>query len=173
MTGSDIVCRARCFGHTILETVDQRILVDNLPSDFSTIDEARQFLKQQDMCCKIEQEIQQEQYDEISGNKVVNIIKEHYRDIRVTDTLIESYVELASSKMFTVDPVALDIRNLNKLDRLIESHVDFKLDDGAVIVISEGVQSLINNTFAEHSDVINHMRLNKENFLSVLDQLEE
>lgn len=170
--GSGIISQTHCFGHIILETADE-ITIDGQDTTFSTINEARNFIKQQQMCNRIEREIQQEQYDNLPGNKVANIIKEHHSNVRVTDTLIESYVELAASKVFTADAVALEIRNLNKLDRLIESHVDFKLDDGTVIVISEGIQSLINNTFAGHLDVVNHMRLNKENFLSVLDQLED
>ena len=172
-TGHEIVSQAFVCGQLVQETVDHMILVDRKESNFFSLEEARDFIKHQKMRDELQLQIQQEQYTTISDSKIADIIKEYHSNVKVTDTLIESYVELASSKLFTTDPVALDIRNLNKFDRLIESHVDFKLNDGSTIVISEGVQLHINNTFAEHLDVIEHMRESKENFLNVLNQLED
>lgn len=173
VTGHEIVSQAFVCGRLVQETVDNMILVDRKESNFLSLEEARDFIKHQKMRDELQLQIQQEQYTTISDSKIADIIKEYHSNVKVTDTLIESYVELASSKLFTTDPVALDIRNLNKFDRLIESHVDFKLNDGTTIVISEDVQLHINNTFAEHLDVIEHMRESKENFLSVLNQLED
>ena len=68
----------------------------------------------------IEQEVTNEIYESISENKIAEIIKEYY-NIKVTDTLIESYVELASSNLFNVDPVVYEIRKLNKVDTVIEN----------------------------------------------------
>ena len=43
------------------------------------------------------EEVTKEIYEEIPNAKVAEIIKE-YHEVKVTDTLIESYLELASSK---------------------------------------------------------------------------
>lgn len=172
-TIGEVVEQADCFGHLIQETVEGKIFVDRMPSSFESLDEAKDFIKQQRIREELQEEIQQEQYTEISSKKIVDIIKQYHAGTKVTDTLIESYVELASSKLFTTDPVATTIRDMIKMDRLIESHVDFKLNDGTVIVVSEAVQTKLNNIFAEHSDVVEHMRTSKEAFLSVLNQLED
>ena len=106
----------------------------------------------------------------MSDNIVANIITKHH-NVRVTDTLVESYVELASSKLFTTDPVAHDIRRFNKLDSLVEGHFDYVLDDGSTVVITEETQQRINKVFGHHQDVIEYMRESQDNFLDVLDQL--
>lgn len=172
-TGSDVQYQTSCCGHLVQETVDGKILVDRAQSEYTSVDQARNAIKQSRFEQQIHEQIQQEQYQQISDNKVAEIIRQHHGRVKITDTLIESYVELASSKLFTVDPIANSIRDLNHLDRLIESHVDFKLEDGSVIVISEDTQSKINNMFADHLDVIEHMRTGKQAFLDVLNQIEE
>ena len=68
--------------------------------------------------------------------------------------------------------ISQEIRKFNNFDRLIEGHVDYKLDDGSVVVISEETQQRINSTFGQHKDVVQYMRESKDNFLSVLNQLE-
>lgn len=172
-TSGNVTEEVGCYGHLIQETDEGAVLVDRAPSTFTSLDEAKEYIKQQRIREELQEEIQQEQYTEISSNKIANIINQHYTDVKVTDTLVESYVELASSKIFTVDPIVIDIRNITRSDRLIETHVDFKLDDGSIVVISEAVQDKLNTIFAGHLDAVEHIRSSKEVFLSVLDQLEE
>lgn len=170
--GADIAESVTYFDHLIQEAVTGEVFIDRSPTSFASVDEAKDFIKQQRIRDELQEEIQQQQYAEISSAKIVNIIKQHHAGVKVTDTLIESYVELASSGLFTVDPIANDIRNINKSTRLIESHVDFKLDDGTIIVISEQLQHKINNIFAGHTDVVEHLRSSKEAFLSIINQIE-
>ena len=87
----------------------------------------------------LEKEVAQEIYEEMAESRIAKIIKEHY-DIKVTEQLIESYVELASSKLFTIDPVVLKIRELNKLDSIIENKLDYVLADGSIVAINEETQ---------------------------------
>jgi hypothetical protein len=170
--GTDIAESTTCFGHLIQEAVTGEIFVDRSPTSFTSLDEAKDFIKQQKIREELQEEIHEQQYAKISSVKIANIIKQHHASIKVTDTLVESYVELASSGLFTTDPIANEIRNINKSARLIESHVDFKLDDGTVVVISEHLQHKLNNIFAGHSDVVNYIRSDKETFLSILNQIE-
>lgn len=173
VSGSEIASSVYCCNHLVQETVDGKILLDRSSTGFGSLEEAKDFIKQRKLREELEQEIQQEEYSDISDNKIVNIIKQYHGNIRVTDTLIESYVELASSKLFTADPVVLDIRSLNKLDRLFENRIDFQLNDGTTMVITEETQQKINKIFAQHADVVDYMKSTKENFLSVLNQLED
>ena len=169
--GTSFVTEASCYGHLIQVSESGDVFIDGNETKFS-LEEARDHIKQNILREQLEQEIQQEQYKKFSITDIVDIIKEYHSNIKITDSLIESYIELASSKLFTSDPVANQIRNTNKLDRLIETHVDFVLKDGTTIVISENTQTLINNIFGNHSDVIEYMRENKDHFLSVLQQIE-
>lgn len=167
---SDVINQTQCYGQLIQETSDGAILVDRKLTCFLSLEEARQSIKYNKIKEDIEEEIHKELYENISDTKIAELIHE-YHNVKVTDKLIESYVHLASSKIFTSDPVVKDIRNFNITDRLIESKIDFVLDDGTQIAIDEETYNRINNIFAEHTDVIQYMRQSTDNFLSVIDQL--
>lgn len=173
VTGSAVKQQQVCFEHLVVETENGQIYIDRELTSFGSMEEATEMLRQQKLQEEIQHEIQQHSYEEISDNKIASIIKNHHGDIRVTDTLIESYVELASSKFFTLDPVAADIRKQNKLDVVIEGKVDFKLEDGSIVMINEDTYKQINNKFGNHPDVIEYMKQSSENFLFVVDQLGE
>ena len=103
---------------------------------------------------------------------IANIIKE-YHDVRVTDTLIETYLDLASSKIFTVDPVVQEIRSLNKSDKIVEGKIHYELNDGSVVAINVQTQEVLNNLLHNQKEIIEYMRKSKENFMYVLSKLEE
>ena len=120
----------------------------------------------------LEEQAKKELYEELSDNTIANIIKEHH-DIKVTDTLIESYKELASSHKFSVDPVVQGIRSLNKLDRLVENKLHYVLGDDSIVAISEATQERLNNLLQNQTEIIEYMRESKENFMHVLTKIEE
>ena len=170
LNGSGIKSHLYSYGH-LIEQSEDAILIDGISTDFTTLEEARQYIKQTNLAEHLEEEIAKELYSEISETKIAGIIKEHH-DIKVTDTIIESYISLASSKIFTLDPVVENIRVLNKFDKLIEGKLDFELDDGSIVAINESTFNEINNILNEHNDVIEYMRKSKENFINVVEQLE-
>ena len=172
ITGAEITEQLHSNGHIIEMTVDGTVLVDKEVTEFKGVEEARQYILKQNNTKDLEEQIKTEVYEDIADNKIANIIKEHH-DVRVTDTLIESYIELASSKLFTVDPVVQDIRELNKLDKLVEGKIDYKLEDGSIIAINEYTQLRLNNLLKDQQEIIEHMRQSKENFISVLKQIGE
>lgn len=159
------------FGHLIQKTADG-VFVNREKTDFLDLEEAVRHIDQQKIQESIQQALQCEQYEEMSDNTIAGIIKATHGDIRVTDTLVESYVELASSKLFTLDPVVAEMRKYNTLDRLVESKVDFRLNDGTIVAIDESTLHTINNTFGQYPDVIDHMRSSVDAFMSVVEQLE-
>ena len=128
--------------------------------------------EQEDQNASLVEEVTKEIYEEIPNNKIAEIIKE-YHDVKVTDTLIESYIELASSNIFSVDPVICELRKINKLDTLVEGKLNYTLDDGSVIAINEATQEYLNKLLQNQNEIIEHMRESKENFLNVLKQIGE
>lgn len=169
---TEVKSQLRSFGRLIEETADGAILIDQEVTSFVDLEEARQYIIKQEEAKKLEEQVKLDLYEELSEDKIANIINEHH-NIKVTDTLIESYLELASSKLFTIDPVVTDIRKLNKLDELVEGKIDYKLNDNSVIAINEATQQKLNSLFKEHQIVVEYMRDSKENFLSVLNTLGE
>lgn len=120
----------------------------------------------------LKEEVVKETYEEIPDTKVAEIIKE-YHDVKVTDTLIETYLELASSNIFSVDPVICELREYNKLDRLIEGKVHYVLQDESIVAISEATQERLNKLLQGKTEIIEYMREGKTNFLYALEKLEE
>jgi ATP-dependent 26S proteasome regulatory subunit len=141
-------------------------------SSYRALEEAKQHNKQLYKKQKLAESIAKDTYQEISENTVASIIKEHH-DIKVTDTLIESYLELASSNIFTIDPVVHKIRSLNKVDRIVENKLHYVLADGATVAINESTQDILNKLLDNKKDIIEYMRESKENFFYVLEQIEE
>lgn len=169
---SGVVETTRCYSHLIEKMENGKVEINGEPTKFNTIEEAREYVKQNYISQKLSNEVSTDIYEELSEEKIANIIKEHH-NIKVTDTLIESYKELASSRMFTVDPIVLEIRSLNKLDRLVEGKLHYVLNDETIIAIDESTQDRLNNILQNHLDVVEYMRESKENFMHVLTKLEE
>ena len=128
--------------------------------------------EQEEFNASLVEEVTKEIYEEIPNNKIVQIIKE-YHDVKVTDTLIETYIELASSNIFSVDPVICELRKINRLDTLVEGKLNYTLNDGSVIAINEATQDYLNKLLQNQNEIIEYMRESKENFLSVLGQIGE
>lgn len=172
LKGSDVVESVRAFGHAINLHEDGLVSIDGQKTEFDSLEEARIYIKNKTISEKLEHQISNEVYEEISENLIANIIKE-YHEVKVTDTLIESYIDLASSKIFTVDPVVYEIRKLNKLDVVIENKVHYELKDGSTVAIDSMTQETLNNILADQKDVVEYMRESKENFISVVQQIKE
>ena len=164
--GVQIQEESACHGHNIILSTEGKIFVDYKETELSSIEEAIQYINQ----ITLEEELTQELYEEIPQIKIAELIKEHH-DIKVTDTLIEQYIELASSKLFSSDPVIQEIRKMNSVDNLVEGKIDYKLDDGSIVAIDEETNQEINNLLAEHSDIVEYMRQSKDNFMSVIREL--
>jgi len=162
----------RCHLQLIEKTEDGKVLVNGSETAFKTLEEARRHIKEEHIAKKLEQEVSKDLYENLSDNTVAHIIKE-YHDVKVTDTLIENYISLASSKIFTIDPVVQEIRKLNKLDNLVENKLHYVLNDDSIVAISERTQSFLNNLLQDQTDIIEYMRESKENFFYVLEQIEE
>ena len=114
--------------------------------------------------------VSNELHEESFTHKIVEIIKENY-DVKVTDSLVESFRNLAESKTFTANKVVTDIRKISRANRIVEDRLDYILDDGSVVLVTEETQEYINNLLKTHNDIIDYMRLSSDNFLKVIKQL--
>ena len=169
---SNIVERVRSYLQLIEKTEDGKILIDGVETKHKTFEEARKYIKEDYDTRQLAEKITKDTYQEISEHTVASIIKEHH-NIKVTDTLIESYVELASSNIFSIDPVVHKIRSLNKLDRIVEGKLHYVLADNSTVAINEQTQDRLNNLLGNQTEIIEYMRESKENFFHVLEQIEE
>jgi hypothetical protein len=167
-----VVESTRSYLQLIEKTEDGKVYINGLETQFATLEEARQYIKQDYITHQLEEKVSKQTYEDLSEHTVANIIKEHH-DVKVTDTLIENYIQLASSNMFSVDPVVQDIRALNKLDRLIEGKLHYVLNDESIVTIDERTQVRLNNLLQNQTEIIEYMRESKDNFIHVLSKLEE
>jgi hypothetical protein len=169
---SDVVESVRSFGNLIEMKQDGTVSINGDATEHKSLDEARKYIKSKIFSEKLEAQISNEIYEEISENRIAQIIKEHH-DIKVTDTLIESYIALASSKIFTLDPVVFDIRKMNKLDVVVENKIHYELNDKSVVAIDITTQESLNNLLNSQTEVVEYMRESKENFMRVIEQIKE
>jgi hypothetical protein len=168
---SGVVDHTRSFNHLIEKLEDGSVLIDGEQCEFTSLEEARQYIKEEHTAQKLEEQASKQLYEELSDVTVANIIKE-YHEVKVTDTLVESYKQIASSNIFSVDPVVQKIRSLNKLDRLIEGKLQYVLEDESIVAIDEQTQELLNKLLQNQNEIIEYMRESKDNFMYVLSKLE-
>ena len=79
--------------------------------------------------------------------------------------MIESYIELASSNIFTVDPVILEMKTGSTL---IAGKLDYTLEDGTVVAIDESTQSNLNMLLKDRPEIVEYMRESKDNFMRIV-----
>lgn len=170
LKGPNVVESVRSYNQLIEQNDEGVVYINKIKTDYTTIKEAKEFVKEQHISEKLEEQVSQDLYEEISDQTVAAIIKE-YHNVRVTDTLVESYTQLASSRMFSIDPVVQEIRKLNKLDSVVEGKLHYVLDDESVIAINESTQSKLNKLLQGHDDVVDYMRESADNFLRVVEQI--
>lgn len=164
--GTQICERSEFLGHTIALSESNEIYIDNTLTGFSSVQEAKDHITQE----QFEEEIAQEIYEEIPNIRIANIIREHH-NIKVTDTLIESYLDLAFAKTFTTDPVVSEIRSLNSVDSILNNKIDFVLKDGSTVAIDEDTHSKLSNLIDDKYKLIDYMRESKSNFVRVVKEL--
>ena len=153
-------------GKTLAISEDNSIYVDRKLTSFKSLEEAKDAIIRD----KLEEELSSDNLENIPDTTVASIIREHHDSIKVTDTLIESYVKMASSKTFSLDPVIREIRNFNTVN-LIENKLDFILNDESVVVIDEKTLDKLVDLLDDKYQLIEYMRESKQNFIHVIKEL--
>lgn len=147
---------------------DYSIRVDNqlISSDVKSLEEALNYVKTS-IDTKI---ILEDNNNLIPEEKIANLIKKHHSTNRITDTLIESYIELASSNIFSIDPVIVEIKQKTSS---LPGKLEYTLDDGNTVAINENTQHLLNTLLEDKYQIVEYMRESKENFMHVIRELGE
>jgi len=158
--------------HVIEFSKEGVVVLDGKETIFESVEECKNYLVKEEESQKIHHTIERDCYYKIPENKIINIIKENYENVKVTNNLIETYLDIAINKKFVLDEVVLEIRKLNPHLNLIENRYDFVLNDGNTVSLNEETFKNINNTLKDNSDVIEYMRESKENFMQALRYIE-
>lgn len=103
--------------------------------------------------------------------KIVGLIKKHYDLNKITDTLVESYVELITSNAFTVDPVVTELKEQSPIN--VVGKLEYTLNDGSVVAISEQTQQELNTLLKNKYEIVDYMQESKANFMYVISKLKE
>jgi hypothetical protein len=106
----------------------------------------------------------------IPEEKIVDLIRKHHSVNRITDTLVESYIELASSNIFSIDPVITEIKQKTSS---LPGKLEYTLEDDNTVAINEDTQHLLNTLLEDKYQIVEYMRKSKENFMHVVRELRE
>ena len=167
----DVVAVEVYVGHTIAESASG-VFVDNKPTSFGSIDEAKKSLQLQRRQDRLFKEMWVGQYAKAGTHWVAGIIKKHHHDARLTDSLIEKYTNIAAAKEFTPDPAVVEMRVSGDVGQPFCGKVDFTLEDGSKVMVSEELLNTINNVLGRSEAVIDYMKSSQHNFMYVVKQLE-
>ena len=166
LTGAEITEQVISAGRHVC-TDGTKVYVDYMASEYASIKEATSCLKNNELS----QAIQSIVSDTIQYNdyRVLNVIKES-TGCRLTNTLVETYVDAVNNRTLTLDETVHAIR-----DRCIKSNINnkvlFVLEDGASVAIDSNTLSTLRKLFKENTDVVEYMRTSSSNFNSVLKQI--
>ena len=151
----------------ISESLDIIINGEKIKSDVNTLEEAREYAKRYIENIELLEDID----TTIPEEKVAHYIRQYHNIEKITDTLIESYIELASSNMFTVDPVVTAIKESKTSE--FSGKLQYELNDGSVVAINEATQEMLNNILADKNEIVEYMRESKTNFVRIIKELGE
>lgn len=104
----------------------------------------------------------------IPEEKIVNLISKYHNSIKITDKIVESYMDLASSNLFTIDPVLLEIKQKSSN---LPGKIEHKLSDGSVVAVDEDTQSKLNRLLEDKYQIVEYMRESKENFMRIIKEV--
>lgn len=165
---SSILDRFKYQESSVVINKSLEIIINEEKIDYTvkSLEEAREYAKTFIDTRKLLDNIE----DIIPEEKIANLVRQHHNIDKITDKLVESYKELASSNIFSVDPV---ISEMKQKTSLFSGKLEYKLNDGSIVAISESTQHKLNRLLENKYDIVDYMRESKNNFMYVVRQLEE
>lgn len=106
----------------------------------------------------------------VSDEKLVSIISSTL-DVKITDTMLESYKRQLNTREFSLDPVITEVRR--RMSSNFADKTEYILDDGNTVAISEQTQSMLTTLLEDKYSIVKYMRVSKENFMHVVRKLGE
>lgn len=148
-------------------TKDLQIIVnEEYIGDAKSLEEARSYANKY----IANKKIVEDHSSMIPEERVVALIKKYHNIDKITSNLVESYIELASSSIFSIDPVVTEIKQ-NSLE--LSGKLQYKLDDGSTVAISEDTHKRLSNLLEDKYKIVEYMRKSKDNFMHVVKELKE
>ena len=150
----------------VVITKDLSISIDEevLEIEVKSLEEAREYSKSY-----VDNSIILEDIDPvIPEEKIVNLISRYHESIKITDKIVESYLDLASSNVFTIDPVLLEIKQKNSS---LPGKIEHMLADGNVVAIDEETQLRLNKLLEDKYQIVEYMRESKQNFMRIIKEV--
>jgi hypothetical protein len=132
--------------------------------EINSLEEAREYAKTHIHASIILEDID----NTVPEEKIVNLISKYHSSVKITDTIVESYLELASSNLFTIDPVLVEIKQRSTS---IPGKIEHVLNDGNVVAIGEETQNLLNILLDNKYQIIEYMRESKGNFMRIIKEV--
>lgn len=114
------------------------------------------------------EQIKEEIFKDTPHHLVADIIAICNPGVKITNRLIETYLDIASSKEFTLDKTISEIRKLNRFESLIAQKHIAELDDGSRIAIDDETYAKLQESI-NSMNVVEFMCKNRDNFLSVAE----
>lgn len=144
----------------LLISIDEQLIEVEVKS----LEEAREYSKSY-----VDNSIILEDIDPvIPEEKIVNLISKYHDSIKITDKIVESYLDLASSNIFTIDPVLLEIKQKNSS---LPGKIEHVLADGSVVAIDEETQLRLNRLLEDKYQIVEYMRESKPNFMRIIKEV--
>lgn len=106
----------------------------------------------------------------VSDEKLISIISSTH-DIKITETVLESYKHQLNSREFSIDPVITEVRR--RMSSNFADKTEYALNDGSVVAISEETQSMLTSLLEDKYSIVKYMRVSKDNFMHVVRKLGE
>lgn len=106
----------------------------------------------------------------IPEEKVVALIKKYHNIDKITNNLVESYVELVSSNIFSIDPVVTEIKQ-NSIE--LAGKFQYVLEDNSIVAINEYTQKRLSTLLEDKYQIVEYMRKSKDNFMHAIKELKE
>lgn len=106
----------------------------------------------------------------VPEEKIVTLIKKHHNIDKITNNLVESYMELVSSNIFSIDPVITEVKQ-NSIE--LSGKLQYVLEDGTIVAINEQTQKRLSTLLEDKYQIVEYMRKSKNNFMHVVKELKE
>ncbi|NBP55141.1 hypothetical protein EBU71_01135 [bacterium] len=102
----------------------------------------------------------------IPDERLIAIIQKYHNTNKITDTLLESYKNLASSEVYTIDSVITELKQ--KENSTLYDKLEYVLEDNTRIALTTETQEMLAEVLKDKPDTVLFMSKNKTNFMSVV-----
>ena len=156
-----------CYDSNVTVDKDYSLTIDGhkLEENFESLEEAKTYARRYVENQKLLEDIN----TTVPEEKIAKYIRQFHNVDKITDTLIESYIELASSNLFSVDPVVVAIKERSAVE--FSGKLEYQLADGNIVAINEDTQETLNNLLQDKPEIVDYMRESKNNFMRILREI--